>query len=47
MLRTVASGVVDLDKLVTRTVTLDEGVDILMGMDDYNVLGVAVIDRFA
>ena len=46
MLRTVASGVVDLDKLVTRTVTLDEGVDILMGMDDYNVLGVAVIDRF-
>ena len=46
MLRMVASGFVDLDKLVTRTVTLEEGVDVLMGMDDYAVLGVNVIDRF-
>ncbi len=46
MLRMAASGVVNLDKLVTRTVTLEEGVDILTGMDDYSVLGVNVIDRF-
>ena len=47
MLRMVASGFVDPSMLVTRTVTLREGVDVLTGMDDYNVLGVVVIDRFA
>ena len=46
MLRLAQSGAADLDRLVTRTVDLDEGARILMGMDDYNVLGVTVIDRF-
>ena len=46
MLRMAASGAVDLASLVTRTVTLEEGVKILRGMDDYAVLGVNVIDRF-
>lgn len=46
MLRMVASGFVDLDRLVTRTVTLEEGIDVLTGMDDYTVDGVVVIDRF-
>ena len=46
MLRMVASGFVDLDSLVTRTVTLEEGIDVLTGMDDYTVEGVVVIDRF-
>ena len=46
MLRMVASGLVDLDSLVTRTVTLEEGIDVLTGMDDYTVEGVVVIDRF-
>ncbi len=26
--------------------TLAEGIEVLTGMDDYNVLGVVVIDRF-
>ncbi len=47
MLRMAAAGVVNLDRLVTHTVTLEEGVEILCGMDDYTVLGVNVIDRFA
>ncbi len=47
ILRMVASGSVDPARLVTRTVSLEEGVDVLTGMDDYNVLGVVVIDRFA
>lgn len=46
MLRMVQSGAVDPAQLVTRTVSLEEGVDVLTGMDDYNVLGVVVIDRF-
>ncbi len=46
MLRMVASGFVDLDSLVTRTVTIEEGIDVLTGMDDYTVEGVVVIDRF-
>lgn len=46
LLRMVASGVVDPGRLVTRRVTLEEGADILMGMDEYAVLGVNVIDRF-
>ena len=46
MLRMVESGLVDPGRLVTQTVSLEEGVDILTGMDDYTVLGVAVIDRF-
>ncbi len=46
MLRMVQSGAVDPARLVTRTVSLEEGVDVLTGMDDYNVLGVVVIDRF-
>ena len=46
MLRMVESGFVDPGKLVTQTVSLEEGAAILMGMDDYNVLGIAVIDRF-
>lgn len=46
ILRMVAAGSVDPAKLVTRTVSLEEGVDVLTGMDDYNVLGVVVIDRF-
>ena len=46
MLRMVESGFVDPGRLVTQTVSLGEGVDILKGMDDYTVLGVAVIDRF-
>lgn len=47
ILRMVAAGSVDPAKLVTRTVSLEEGVDVLTGMDDYGVLGVVVIDRFA
>ncbi len=47
MLRMVQSGAVDPAQLVTRTVSLEEGVDVLTGMDDYNVLGVVVIDRFS
>ena len=47
ILRMVAAGSVDPAKLVTRTVSLEDGVDVLTGMDDYNVLGVVVIDRFA
>ncbi len=47
ILRMAASGSVDPSKLVTRTVSLEEGVDVLTGMDDYNVVGVVVIDRFA
>jgi hypothetical protein len=47
MLRMVQSGAVDPARLVTRTVSLEEGVDVLTGMDDYSVLGVVVIDRFA
>jgi len=47
ILRMVASGSVDPARLVTRTVSLEEGVDVLTGMDDYDVLGVVVIDRFA
>ncbi|MDE2982424.1 MAG: zinc-dependent alcohol dehydrogenase family protein [Gemmatimonadota bacterium] len=47
ILRMVAAGSVDPAKLVTRTVSLEEGVDVLTGMDDYSVLGVVVIDRFA
>lgn len=46
VLRMAASGLVDPGRLVTRTVTLDEGVEVLTGMDDYDVLGVVVIDRF-
>ena len=46
MLRMVASGFVEPARLVTRTVTLEDGVDVLTGMDDYTVLGVVVIDRF-
>ena len=46
ILRMVAAGSVDPAKLVTRTVSLEEGVDVLTGMDDYSVLGVVVIDRF-
>lgn len=46
MLRMVASGFADLDRLVTRTVTLEEGIDVLTGMDDYTVEGIVVIDRF-
>ncbi len=46
ILRMVASGFVDPARLVTRTVTLDEGIEVLTGMDGYEVLGVVVIDRF-
>lgn len=46
MLRMVEHGFVDPGRLVTQTVSLEDGVDILTGMDDYTVLGVAVIDRF-
>ncbi|MGI9628074.1 MAG: zinc-binding dehydrogenase, partial [Longimicrobiales bacterium] len=46
MLQTIASGFVEPDKLVTKTVSLKEGADILMEMGSYDVLGVTVIDRF-
>ncbi|MDH3224365.1 MAG: zinc-dependent alcohol dehydrogenase family protein [Gemmatimonadota bacterium] len=46
MLRAVDAGFVDPGSLVTRTVSLEEGVNILMEMDSYDLLGVAVIDRF-
>ncbi len=46
MLRAVDAGFVDPGSLVTRTVSLEEGVNILMEMDNYDLLGVAVIDRF-
>lgn len=46
MLRMIESGQLDPDKLVTGTVTLDEGVEILVGMDAFDMLGVVVIDRF-
>ena len=46
MLRAVDAGFVDPGSLVKRTVGLEEGVDILMGMDTYDLLGVAVINAF-
>lgn len=46
MLRAVDVGFVDPGSLVKRTVGLEEGVDILMGMDTYDLLGVAVINAF-
>ncbi len=46
MLRMIESGQLDPDRLVTGTVSLREGIDVLTGMDDYNMLGVVVIDRF-
>ncbi len=46
VLRMVAAGVVDPGALVTRTVSLAEGARVLEGMDEYNVVGLAVIDRF-
>ena len=46
MLRAVRGGLVDPGSLVSRTVDLEEGVNLLMGMDRYDLVGVAVIDRF-
>lgn len=46
MLRMIATGFVEPDRLVTRTVSLAEGVEVLKGMDGYDLVGVAVIDRF-
>ena len=46
MLRMIATGLVDPSQLVTRTVSLAEGVEVLKGMDGYDLLGIAVIDSF-
>ena len=46
MLRAVEAGFVDPASLVRQTVGLEEGVEILMGMNTYDLLGVAVIDAF-
>lgn len=46
MLAMVAAGFVDPRRLVTRTVSLAEGVEVLKGMDGYDLLGMAVINRF-
>lgn len=46
MLATALAGFVDPGRLVTRTVSLEEGVGILTEMGSYDLLGVAVIDRF-
>ena len=46
ILRMVAAGAVDPARLVTRTVDLEEGIEVLTGMDGYEVLGVVVVDRF-
>ncbi|NNM35486.1 MAG: zinc-dependent alcohol dehydrogenase family protein [Gemmatimonadetes bacterium] len=46
MLRAVDAGFVDPGSLVRQRVGLEEGIDILMGMDTYDLLGVAVIHAF-
>ncbi len=46
VLRMVAAGMVDPGALVTRTTTLAEGARLLERMDDYEVAGMAVVDRF-
>lgn len=43
MLRMIAAGLLDPRRLVTRVVSLAEGVAILAGMDAYDVVGAAVI----
>lgn len=46
MLAMVESGVLAPERLVTRSVTLDEAPEVLVTMDDFDALGVVVIDRF-
>lgn len=46
MLRMIADGQLTPDELVTGTVSLEAGVDILMKMDAFDTLGVVVIDQF-
>lgn len=46
MLRMIADGQLTPEELVTGTVSLDEGVEILMKMDEFDTLGVVVIDQF-
>lgn len=46
MLAMVESGVLAPQRLVTRAVSLDEAPEVLVTMDDFDALGVVVIDRF-
>ncbi len=46
MLRMVAAGRLNLGKLVTRKVALEETSAVIAAMDSYDTLGFTVIDRF-
>jgi alcohol dehydrogenase len=46
MLKWILEKKIDLKSLVTRTVSLEESIDVLIGMVNFENLGVTVIDRF-
>jgi alcohol dehydrogenase len=46
MMAMIDSGVLNPEKLITRTISLDEAPDALMEMAEFNQIGVTIIDRF-
>lgn len=46
MLRMIKSGKLQPERLVQRTITLEESIDVLMNMPKFEGIGVTVIDRF-
>ena len=46
MLKWIREKKIDLNSLVSRTVSLEESIDVLVGMENFENLGVTVIDRF-
>ena len=46
MLKWIREKKIDLISLVSRTVSLEESIDVLVGMENFENLGVTVIDRF-
>ena len=46
MLKWIREKKIDLKSLVSRTVSLEESIDVLVGMENFENLGVTVIDRF-
>ena len=46
MLKWIREKKIDLNSLVSRTVSLEESIDVLVGMEKFENLGVIVIDRF-
>jgi len=46
MLKWIREKKIDLNSLVTKTVSLEESIDVLVGMENFENLGVTVIDRF-